>query len=317
MANLNLLDIAQMNATDKVVGLIEENLSYAPELQIIPARTVRGTNFYTMKRTGLPTAAFRNANEGVTPSKSTIVKQLVECYILGSAVQVDKAVAQAYEDGAGALEMIEASGVMEAAMRTIGKQVFYGVSNDAKGFGGLKTFTPTTSAMCVNSGGSTSSVQSSVYAVKFGPQNVQLILGNDASFQLTPFRDESFLDSNGKVVPGRVADLTAWTGLAINNANCVARLANVGADAETGDTLTDAKIADLLHVFPSGVRPDAIFMSRRSRKQLQKSRTVTLFGQGNNRPSQELHAPMPTEYEGIPIIATDSILDTDAVEAFA
>lgn len=317
MANLNLLDIAQMNATDKVVGLIEENISYAPELNIIPARTIRGTNFYTMKRTGLPTAAFRNAGEGVTPSKSTIVKQLVECFILGSAVQVDKAVAQAYEDGASALEMIEASGVMQAAMRTIGKQVFYGVTNDAKGFGGLKAFTPTTSAMCINSGGSDATVQTSVYAVKFGPQDVQLIMGNDASFLLTPFRDESFLDATSKVVPGRVADLTAWSGLAINNANCVARLANVGKDTETNDTLTDAKLADLLNLFPSGVRPDAIFMSRRSRKQLQKSRTVTLFGQGTGRPSQSTHAPTPTEYEGITIIATDSILDTDAVETFA
>lgn len=315
MPNLNLLDVAAHNNTDKVVGLIEESVLYTPELQIFPARSVRGTSFYTVKRTGLPTAAFRNANQGLAPSKSAFAKSLVECFILSSAVQVDKAVAQAYEDGSSALEMIEAAGVMQAALRTIGSQIFYGVAADAKGFGGLKTFTPFGGAMTLNSGGSDANVQSSVYAVKFGPQNVELILGNEASFELTSFRDENFLDANSLPVPGRVADLTAWTGLAINNTNCVARLANVGADTETGDTLTDAKLQQLLDLFPSGYRPDAIFMSRRSRSQLQRSRTVTLFGQGTARANQPAIAAVPTEYDGVPIIATDSIVNTEAVQS--
>lgn len=316
MATLNLLDIAKLNNTDKVVGLIEESVQFTPELDVFPARSVRGTSFYTVKRTGLPTAEFRTANQGITPTKSSFAKQLVECFILGANVNVDKAVADAYEDGAAALEMIEAAGVMKAAMRTIGSQIWYGVSADADGFGGIKTFTPKSDAtMCLSSGGSDATVQSSVYAVKFGPQDCQLIIGNGASFNLSPFRDENFLDSNSLPVPGRVANLTAWVGLAINNINCVKRLCNVGQDSETGDTLTDAKLADLLDLFPSGYRPDAIFMSRRSRKQLQKARTVTLFGQGTDKTNRQNIAAMPTEYEGVPIIASDSILNTDAVEA--
>ena len=56
-------------------------------------------------------------------------------------------------------------------------------------------------------------------------------------------------------------------------------------------------------------------MSRRSRRQLQVSRTVTLFGNGSTKPSGGLAtvAPIPTEYDGIPIIATDSILNTEAI----
>lgn len=316
MPNLNLLDVAKLNNTDKVVGLIEESVQYTPEMDVFPARSVRGTSFMTVKRTGLPSASFRSANGGVAASKSTFAKQLVECFILSSNIQVDKAVADAYEDGASALEMIEAAGVMKAALRTVGSQIWYGTSADANGFGGIKAFTPKADAtMALSSGGSDASVQSSVYAVKFGPQDCQLILGNAASFTLSPFRDENFLDSNNLIVPGRVANLNAWCGLAINNVNCVKRLCNVGQDSETGDTLTDAKLADLLDLFPSGYKPDAIFMSRRSRKQLQKQRSVTLFGQGTTKPNQQNIAPTPTEYEGIPIIATDSILNTDAVEA--
>jgi hypothetical protein len=54
-------------------------------------------------------------------------------------------------------------------------------------------------------------------------------------------------------------------------------------------------------------------MNRRSRQQLQASRTVTLFGQGTTRPNQELLAPIPDSYDGIPIICTDSILSTEAI----
>lgn len=315
MANLNLLDVAKLNNTDKVVGLIEESVLFTPEIERFPARSVRGTSFYTVKRTGLPTAGFRAAGGGLAASKSSFAKQLVECFILSSNVQVDRAVAQAYEDGAAALEMIEASGVMKAAMRTIGSQIWYGVSADANGFGGIKAFTPKSDAtMCFSSGGSDANVQSSVFAVKFGPQDTQLILGNEATFDLGQFRDENFLDSNNLIVPGRVANLTAWCGLAINNINCVKRICNVGADTETNDTLTDAKLQQLLDLFPSGYTPDAIFMSRRSRSQLQRARTVTLFGSGGDKTNRQAIAAVPTEYEGIPIVATDAIVNTEAVE---
>jgi len=313
MANISLLDVAKLNNTDKVVGLIEESVRYTPELERFPARSIRGTSFYTVKRTGLPTAGFRAANAGTTPSKSTFAKQLVECFILSASVQVDKAVAQSFEDGAGALEMIESAGVMKAAMRAVGAQIWYGVTQDASGFGGIKAFTPFGGSMTVNSGGSTATSQSSVYAVKFGAQDCQLILGNSASFQLTPFRDESFLVAS-LPVPGRVSDLTAWVGLAINNTNCVGRLCNVGTAGETGDMLTDAKLQSLLDCFPSGYTPDAFFMSRRSRGQLQSSRTVVISTTGGRVNAQSV-AAMPTEYEGIPIIATDSIGITDAVES--
>lgn len=314
MARLNLLDVAKLNGTDKVVGLIEESVVYAPELNLFPSRSIRGTSFTTSIRTAVPTVGFRAAGEGNAPVKSSFRQGLVQCFILSAAVQCDREVARAYEDGMEAYEMIEASGVMEGAMRAIGSQIFYGVTQDADGFPGLKAFTPKADAtMCLSSGGSDATVQSSVYAVKFGTRDCELILGNGGGFNLSPFRDENFLDANENIVPGRVADLGAWVGLAINNVNCVKRLCNVGQDTETNDTLTDAKLQQLLDLFPTGVTPDAFFMSKRSRSQLQRSRSVTLFSSGGKVNGQSI-AATPKDYDGVPIIATDSILNTDAVE---
>jgi hypothetical protein len=97
----------------------------------------------------------------------------------------------------------------------------------------------------------------------------------------------------------------------IGNENCARRIYNLTADSGKG--LTDALLAQLLATFPVGQRPDAIFASRRSVSQLQASRSVVLYGAGTTRPNQAAVAPYPTEFEGIQIIPTDSILNTDVI----
>jgi len=316
MAQATLLDIAKLNGNDKIVGLIEENLTYAPEVANFPFRQIKGTSYRTVTRTGFPTVGFRSANEGVVPGKSTWSNSLVECFILASAIQVDKAVALAHEDGMPALEMLEASGVMKQALIEIGSQIWYGLSADAKGFAGIKAATPTTSTIILDSSGSDAAVQTSVYFVKYGNQGVSLIGGNGSTFSLGEFRDQTLYDSADAAYEGRVAGLNSWLGLQVANANCVGRIYNVGADSETGDTLTDSKIAQLLQKFPVGYMPDAIWMNRRSNGQLQRSRTVTInSGPGSAKvaSSVEAVAPWPTSAFGIPIVVTDSIVSTDVV----
>ena len=217
MPKLNLLDVAKFDGNDRVVGLIEENLTFAPEISIFPARTIKGTSYYTVKRTGFPTVGFRAANAGVVPSKSAFARQLTECFILGGAIECDRAVLEANEDGPGALEMIEASGVMKAALIQLGKQIWYGVTNDALGFPGVKAITPKvavagSSTIVVDATGTTSNTASSLYAVAFGNQNCQIVTGQNRAFDLSPFRDQQITDANDstKRLPGRVAELMVW-----------------------------------------------------------------------------------------------------------
>lgn len=307
--NLTLLDLAKLNGADPIVGLIEEVATASPEVTTIPARTIRGTSYKTVSRNSRPSVAFRQANEGTDASKSNFTERLVECFILSSRVEVDKAVARGYEDGVEALQAIEAMGVMRAALSTVGSQTIYGTSADAKGFAGLQALV--NSDLVVDAGGTTASTGSSVYAIQAGAQGIQYVYGNGTTFDLSPFREGDATDASSKRYAAFIADLTAWVGLQCVNKYAVGRLKD--ATADSGKGVTDAKIAELLSKFPVGERPTHLLMSRRSAFQLQTSRTMT--ANTKQEAFTGILPGVPTESFGIPIIITDSISDTETLTA--
>lgn len=317
MSRANILDIVKLNGGDKEVGLIEENLQYAPDVAAFFMRDpIKGIKYSTVTRTAFPSVGFRQANQGVSAGKSASKKSEVECFIFGGRVEVDKAVAMAHEDGQEAFEMYEADGVAKNALLKLGAQIWYGTgtNGDANGFPGLKSVIAKSSTISVDAAGTTATTATSVYAVKFGIKDVCLVPGQGNVMKLGDFRDETIYDANSAPLPGRVADLVGWIGLQVGNVNCVGRILNVTADS--GKTLSDALISQLLEKFPVGYTPDAFFMSRRSRGQLQRSRTVVINDVAGKRAGSNIEnvPPPPTEAFGIPIVVTDSILNTDALE---
>ena len=313
MAQANLLDIAKLNGSDTIVGLIEETLTYAPEVQIMPARTIRGTSYKIASRVSYPGVGFRAANEGSTPTKSEFENQLIECYILSGAVQADVAVARAYEDGEQAWKDIESVGVMRQAMIELGSQVIYGTSHQAKGFPGLQAIhTAFNSGLVVDAGGTTAATGSSVYGINTDTQGVQLVFGAGTTFELGEWRIENVGTSS--VYPAHVANLTAWVGMQVGSKFSVGRLKDATADSGMG--VTDAKLAELLSKYPVGYRPNYWLMNRRSAYQLQVSRSASTVQNGVKTSSgSEIFAPLPTESNGIPIVITDSIGNTEALTA--
>jgi hypothetical protein len=314
MAYLNLLDLTKLRGHAREVGIIESIVTAAPELAIIPARTISGTSFKTVDRTALPATGFTTANAGIVPGKSSFATKLVECFIFRGAINVDEAVAMAHEDGPAALQAIEADGVGRSAGIEIGKQVWYGLDEDANGFPGIRSLCPTD--MKVDATGTTATTGSSVFGVKFGPQFVQLVFGGGSTIRLPEFRKQSVTDANSGQYDAFVSNLTAWVGLQCVHPYAIGRLYNLTADSGKG--LTDSLLADLLAKYPVGFTPDAWFMTRRSRTQLQKSRTVTLTGNGSRGSvgsETGLIAPLPTEAFGIPIIVTDNLLNTETLGA--
>jgi hypothetical protein len=303
MPQANLLDIAKLNGSDTIVGLIEETLTYAPEVQILPARTIRGTSYKIASRVSYPGVGFRAANEGSTPTKSEFENQLIECYILSGAVQADVAVARAYEDGEQAWKDVESIGVMRQAMIELGSQVIYGTSVDSKGFPGLQAIhTAFNSGLVVGAGGSTA--LSSVYGINTDTQGVQLVFGSGTTFELGEWRIENVGTSS--VYPAHVANLTAWVGMQVGSKYSVGRLSAVGSDSGAG--VTDARLAELLSKYPVGYRPNYWLMNRRSAFQLQSSRSTAFSALGSKSATgAEVFAPLPLESNGIPIVITDSI----------
>ena len=319
MAIPTLLDIMVRNGSDAAVGLVDEAARQVPEItgrvtfrgeeRVVPnlgaARTIKGRQYKTYVRTALPTAGFRHANAGTADVKSTYENRLVETFILNPRWKCDKAVADSAEDGAEAFIADEGIALTTAAMMALGKQFYYGAAGggDAAGHPGL--LDAVDASMVVDAGGTTASIASSVWAVKFGPQNVQWVMGEDGSLDLSDVRIESVVDpaDSTKSFTAYVQELLAYCGVQVVNKFSVGRIKKLTTD--TGKGLTDALLGDLLALFPVGYGPDCFFLTRRSLKQLRASRTAT------NATGAE--APTPTDYENIPLIPTDSLLDTEAL----
>lgn len=308
-ARLTMLDLAKQGGNDAVVGLIEENLEHCPEAKIVPARTIQGTEYKTLHRTGLPSVGFRNLNQGVTASKSTFKQLRVEAFILGGRVEVDQAYLDASEDGEDYVKALEAAGVMKSSLIKLGNQFYYG---DVKtsGFPGLQSFVG--DGLLMKADGDDANKGTSVYGVKFGPQDVQFVFGKGDVMSLGEWRRETLVDGDGKKFPGQVADLTGWVGLQCVNPYSVGRIANLTAQAAKGK-LTDALIGEWLTKFPVGQRPDVLFMSRFQAFRLQSSRaTVNAVGK-KTASGEENWPPPPTESNGVRIEVTDSLSEIEAI----
>jgi len=304
MPPLTLLDIAKMNNSDPLVGLIEEAAGAHPELRIGSARTIKGTHYKRLVRTALPNDGFRAANEGKVATKSTYVNRLVECFIVDASFDIDKAVAEAHEDGADAAVSLEASGHMAGALASVCKQFYYGTASGATGapvgFQGLLDFVDST--MVVDALGDGGATCSSVWAVKFGAKDVSFVFGRNGEFSEGELLAQQVVDAANQKYWALCQEIQGWLGLQVGSKNSIGRIKNL--DTESDEVLTDVLLAQLLAKFPVGARPDVFLMSRRSLAQLQNSRTAT---NATGAP-----APIPSEAFLVRIEATDSILDTEA-----
>jgi len=311
MALPTLLDIAKMNGSDPVVGLIDETTKAHPELRLGYARTIKGFQYKTLVRTALgnpTTGSFRAANQGTSPIKHTYENRTISTYILNPRFECDKAVADSHEDGREAYIAMENSGTLEGETAALARQFYYGNSTggngNALGFPGLIDAYDATN-MVVDAGGTTASTGSGAWLVKWGPKDVGWVWGENGKLELGDIRTESIPDpvDSTKRFTGYVSDMLARPGLQVGSVQSLVRIKKLTEDSGKG--MTDALIIRALAKFPSGQKPDVIFMSRRSLAQLQASRTAT---NATGAP-----APIPTESQQIPIEVTDSIMDTESL----
>ena len=301
---LTMLDLAKFNGSDSVVGLIEENLNAAPEAAMFPARTISGTSYKTLIRTAIPQPEFRKPNEGTEPKRSRYDNKLVECYYLDGQLEMDVAISQADDMGEAHALALEADGIARGSLLTIGTQVWYGTGTggDSDGFPGAVQIVD--SALTLDAGGTTANTGSSVYGVKLGEKFASLVFGKGSVFSLGEWRKQTITRSSKEMTAWKNS-LEGWVGIQWVNKYSVCRIKKLTDDSGKG--LTDALGAEMLSKLPVGFVPDAWFMSRRSRFQLQKSRATAQANIGVVNP------PIPNEMCGIPIVVTDSLLNTEAL----
>ena len=345
MANalVSLLDISKRKANDQTVGLLEDTLTFAPELSTVMGRPIVGTQYKTCHRT-LPTVAFRKANDGSDTVKGSYRQDLKQCFIIDAQMQADKAVVDAEgggngpESGIGDLLVDEAQGVVMATYIAVGSQMYYGTAKDANGFVGISALTAavnetkgTTTPVCIDGGGASANVQTSAYLVWENIRGAHFIFGNNSGLTMLPeWRIQQVLGLNSKPMTAYVNNLQGWIGWAVNHPLSVARIANIQATT-TIAKLSDMLVAKMLSYLPLQMRSELIsnantggpnkwgpglklFMNPAAGYSLQSTRTpiISTGGATALTHAQPLNFPtMPSESNGIPIIYTDSITNTE------
>lgn len=305
-----LSDLLKINDTSLADIDVSDLRNMAPLMSQIPyTPATHGTLHKYTKETGAPVVGFRSANGGRDMDSSEDTEVSATLHILDFTSVIDKAVADAYVRGGATAKIArEASRHLRAAMFAYEKQLINGtVDGDASGFNGFAdVLDDSDDAMVVDAGGTTANTASSVYAVRFGEDDVIGVLGNEGVFDLG---ESSVIQrvvdpgTDNKSFPAYLTPGTGYTGLQIGGAYSFGRICNLTEDSGKG--LTDDLVAQLLADFPASKMPTHLVCNQRSREQLRKSRTAT---NATGTP-----APIPTEVFGIPLVVTDAIINTESL----
>jgi hypothetical protein len=313
MANVytSLADLVKINDMNLADLDVSDLLQDAPLFAALAADVAsNGTEHKYLKETGAPVVGFRAANDGRENKASADTLVTITLKILDASFAVDKALADAYHKGAEAYIAREGLRHLKAAFAAAEAQLISGTGSDANGFVGLcdaATINAHTDAMVYDATGSTADTGSSVIAIRTNDDgnDCTLITGNDGNIVMGDSVVTRLAGSATGFYPGYFTPISGWLGLQIGSAYSVGRICNL--TAQNGKTLTDDMISELLALFPASRQPNLLVMSRRSRKQLQQSRTAT---NATGAP-----APIPTEAFGVPIIVTDGMPNTQAILA--
>lgn len=305
-----LADLLKINDISLADIEVSDLTNDAPFMAALPFTTAtHGTVHKYTKETGAPVVGFRSANGGRDLDSSVDTGVTADLNILDFTYAVDKAIADAYVRG-GPTAFLSREGMrhLRAAMFAYETQLLNGtVDGSTSGFDGFAdVLTSLSDTMVVSAGGSTANTASSAYMVRAGENDVIGVLGNDGVFELGESVVQQAVVNPGtdnKTFPSYYTPGTGYTGLQIGGAFSFGRIANLTADSGKG--LTDELLYQLFETFPAGRKPTHVVMNRRSRRQLRSSRTAT---NATGAP-----APLPAEWEGLPIVITDAIINTEAL----
>lgn len=300
MVRVNDVSVRDLGVTD----IFNE----APVLTALSVDTAsHGTDHKYIKETGAPTVGFRAPNAGRSRSKSTDLVVTISLSILDACFHVDAKLADSYPKGGAAAFMArEARRHLRAAFKALQQQIFYGtgsgVDGAASGFVGLADnpqLNALNDTMVVNANAdSGAGAYFDVWMLRTGPEDMQLILGQDGQIDMKEFYKQSMQDGSGNWFPAWVQDIDGWAGCKIGGARSVCRIVNCdGRVNATSGLVTDDLLDDAYERFPTEKKPNLIVMGERGNKQLRQSRTATR--------TDGAKAPRPTEWEGIPIVVAD------------
>lgn len=301
---MTLADMAIVNDRNMADIEVSDLFMNAPLVRIMSAtRSSNGTVHKYYKTTEAPAVGFRAFNDGRDHDATVRSTVTLDLKILDASFSFGKDEADSYYGGAEAILRMEAIEHLKAAYFKLEQQVINGTVNNgvATGFTGFANAKNLT-GKCINATGTTA--LSSVYLIRNGLNDVSLVTNNG----LLEIGETIIQRASGATtgqMPIYFTPISGWYGLQIgSDVKSLARICNLDA---TTKGLTDSLLYDAISSFEAGMGPTHIIMNRRSLAQLRKSRTAT---NATGAP-----APIPTEVEGIPIVVTDAISNSETVVA--
>lgn len=304
-----LLRLADQNLAPDFASDLLLDAPLLARLLATTANASQGTQHKYLKHTGASGVGFRPVNTGLAYTASDQTLVTLDLRNLSANVRVDQQLAKAYPGGVEAYMDFEGANALRRAFFTAEQQFIYGVTSpgSADGYVGLianPAIDAIADSMVVNAGGA--AARSSVYLLRMGPEDCELVLGNDGNIAVGETMEQlAPAPTGGELMPIFFRVQEGLMTLKQGGIFSVGRIANLGTAG--GTTLTDAMIYDAISRFPAGRGPNLIVMNRRSLAQLRTSRTAT---NATGTP-----APIPTEVENIPIVVTDAIGVADAAVA--
>lgn len=296
IVKINSVQVRDMGATDI--------FNDAPFLRALYATTAsNGTKHSYLKESGAPVVGFRSPNTGIDVTTDTDTQVDIDLSFLDAMVKLDKMLAQSGK-GVDYHLARKANRNLRAALFKAENQILNGGAGGFNGF--AQALSALANAMVVNAAGTGN--RTSVYAVRStaDEKDVAVVMGNEGEIKIEPYYLTLFTDGTGKTYNGYVVPIDGYLGLQVGGASSIGRLANLG----TGATLTDVLLQSLVDLFPSTAPPTHLVMNRRSRGELQKSRST--INVGGNSKLLTAHAPVPTDFNGIPIICVESLGNAEA-----
>lgn len=298
---------------------VSDILNQAPVLARMYAKAAsNGTQHQYLKQTVDSVGAFRAALAGATGTASQDELITITLKILDGSFDTDVALADAFKGGRDAWLQLELVRKMQGLMFQIEKQVIYGTATrtggsalaSAAGFTGLANSadldkTGDDMVVAAATAGSSADSQTSVWMVRTADDGVAVVLGNDGNFVV---EDEPTIiqkvvnpGTDNTSFPALYVPVTGYVGLQLGSKYDAARICNIQTK------LDDDDIYNGLSLFKGGMPPNLIIMSRKAMKLLRESRTATN--------ATGAAAPFVQEIEGIPVVVTDAVSDTEPVIA--
>jgi hypothetical protein len=337
---ITLKDATALNALNDpgTVGLVDNIVNVAPEVDRIPGRIIPGTSYEATVLTAIGSnLAFRGANSGVPFSAPSLDEKRFNSFPLDCQFSIDEALLiKGKSNGETPAQIFAAhasAGVRQKAL-SLGRQIYLGSLNDPKGPPGLADFMFTQRTQvdsrtglkinqAVDAGGTSPGNCQTIWFVKTGPQGVHWLFGNGTGVMMGPWvrlPGQASPDStlaNPRYQTAWKNNLFGYVGSSMAQVHAVGAIINV--DVVNGTTTSnglwnDNLVAQLWALFPIELKPDLAFCTQNAAFMLQKQRTVTNFVSGPDRMFTGAIAPIadfPTRLPtagNIPLIITDSIV---------